>query len=64
MTSDLPEPPGPHWALDLPGGATVEEPADSPCREAGAVAELASSPVWVRRGGGPWREITAEQRRR
>ena len=59
---------GRHWTHDVPDGTTVEGLADSLTREAQAVAQLAAGSVWVRRGddddGQPWREITAEERRR
>jgi hypothetical protein len=59
-----PEPEPPHWTMDLEPGATVEGLADSLTREAEAVAALDAGPVYVRRGDGPWTEITAEERRR
>lgn len=56
---------GRHWVLDMPDGATVEGLAESLTREAEAVAAMAAGSVFVRRGDeGPWREVTAEQRRR
>jgi hypothetical protein len=54
-----------HWVLDMPEGLTVEALAGSLAAEAEAVAAMAAGSVFVRRGDeGPWREISAEDRRR
>jgi len=62
--TEFPDEPERHWALDLPDGLTVEDLADSLTREAEAVTAMAEASVWVRRGDGEWREITAADRRR